>query len=45
MPKQTYALETGGPKRLEVSWKGLYKDLTIALDGHFPAPLPTRTPS
>jgi hypothetical protein len=33
MPKQSYALEQGGPKRLEVSWKGLYKETTITLDG------------
>lgn len=33
MPKQSYALEPGGPKRLEVSWKGFFKNTTITLDG------------
>jgi len=33
MPKQSFALEEGGEKRLEVSWKGVYKDVTISLDG------------
>lgn len=34
MPKQRFALEEGGEKRLEVSWKGLYKDVTVSLDGN-----------
>ncbi len=33
MATQSYALEAGGPKRLEVAWKAMYKDLTITLDG------------
>jgi hypothetical protein len=33
MPKQSYSLEPGGPKRLEIQWKGLYKNTTITLDG------------
>lgn len=33
MPKQSYALEPGGPKRLQVSWKSFFKDTTITLDG------------
>lgn len=33
MPKQSYALEAGGPKRLELSWKGFFKNMTITLDG------------
>lgn len=33
MPKQSYALETGGEKRLEVSWKAMWKDFTVSLDG------------
>jgi hypothetical protein len=32
MPTQRYALESGGPERLEVSWKGVYKNFTIKLD-------------
>ncbi|MFH1372114.1 MAG: hypothetical protein ABII09_12630 [Planctomycetota bacterium] len=34
MPKIKYALEKGGPKRLEVSYKGNWKDFTIRLDGN-----------
>lgn len=34
MPKQSFALEAGGEKRLEISWKGLYKDVTVSLDGN-----------
>jgi len=29
MPKQMYALEPGGPKQLEISWKGMWKDFTV----------------
>ena len=29
MPKQTYAVEPGGPKQLEISWKGMWKDFTV----------------
>jgi hypothetical protein len=32
MAKMAYALEPGGPKRLEISWKGMYKDFTVKLD-------------
>ena len=34
MPKQSYALKAGGPKRLEISWKGVWKNTTIQLDGN-----------
>lgn len=34
MPKIKYAIEKGGPKRLEISWKGNYKEITIHLDGN-----------
>lgn len=33
MPKKSYALEVGGQKRLEISWKGVWKNTTIQLDG------------
>ena len=33
MPRQTFALEHGQPKRLKVAWKWGWKDLTISLDG------------
>ena len=32
MSKTLYALEPGGPKRLEVSYTGIWKDFTIRLD-------------
>lgn len=33
MPKQSYALETGGEKRLDISWKGAFKNVDVVLDG------------
>lgn len=33
MPKQSYSFEPGGPKRLEIQWKGFFKNTTITLDG------------
>jgi len=34
MPKIKYAIEKGGPKRLEISWKGNFTEFTIRLDGN-----------
>lgn len=35
MAKKSYVFEEGGPKRLEVSWKGnYYVDTTVSLDGN-----------
>ncbi|MBK7865425.1 MAG: hypothetical protein IPJ65_43875 [Archangiaceae bacterium] len=34
MPTQQFALERNGPKRLEVSWSGLWKEFTVKLDGN-----------
>jgi hypothetical protein len=34
MPKIRYALEKGGAKRLEISWKANWKEFTIRLDGN-----------
>jgi hypothetical protein len=34
MPSCKYPLEKGGPKRLEVSWTGNWKDFTVRLDGN-----------
>ena len=42
MPKQSFALEAGGEKRLEVSWKGLYKDVTVSLDGNSVGVIPNQ---
>lgn len=33
MPKQMFALEKGAPKNLELSWKGMWKNFEITLDG------------
>ncbi|MBN1920933.1 MAG: hypothetical protein JW892_06790 [Anaerolineae bacterium] len=33
MPMQAFALEAGGEKRLEISWKGMWKNVTVSLDG------------
>jgi len=38
MPKKQFALEKGGPKRVLVSWKGMWKNFSVELDG---APLGT----
>ena len=32
MQKLTYALEPNGPKRLEVSWKAMWKEFTVKVD-------------
>lgn len=33
MPRQKFALESGAPKRLELSWRWQWRTLTIHLDG------------
>lgn len=33
MPKESLALERGGPKRLTLSWRFGWKDFTVSLDG------------
>ncbi len=33
MPGLKYALEEGGPERLEIAWKGMFTNCTIQLDG------------
>lgn len=34
MPNLKYALESGGPRRLEISWGAFWRDFTIKLDGN-----------
>jgi len=34
MPTLTYALEKDGPQRLEIAWRGMYRNVTVALDGN-----------
>ena len=33
MPSKKYSLQEGEPERLEISWKGLWKNLTVRVDG------------
>lgn len=33
MPSRKYALEVGGPERVQVDWEGAFKNLTVTLDG------------
>lgn len=33
MPTQSYALELGGPRRIEVSWEGNYDNFGVKFDG------------
>ncbi|TNF32238.1 MAG: hypothetical protein EP329_10895 [Deltaproteobacteria bacterium] len=33
MPKQSFKLDKDGPKRVGLSWKGIYKQLQVTLDG------------
>ena len=40
MPKQSFALEAQGPKRLEIQWKGNWKNVTITLDGEVVGTIP-----
>ncbi len=42
MPKQSYALEAGGEKRLEISWKPFWKDITVTLDGNSIGTIPNQ---
>lgn len=42
MPKQQFALEKGGPKRLEISWGAFWKNTTVTLDGNVIGTIPER---
>jgi hypothetical protein len=33
MPKRNYATEKGGPKNLEISWKGMWKEISVKVNG------------
>jgi hypothetical protein len=33
MPTKTFALEKGGPERLEIEWQGNFKDVEVRFDG------------
>ena len=32
MPSKNYALEAGGPERVEVTWEGAFKNVSVAFD-------------
>lgn len=34
MPQRQYSFEPGGEKRLAISWKGFWKEITVTLDGN-----------
>jgi hypothetical protein len=40
MAKHSYALDSGGPKRLELSWSGSYSNVTIHVDGSVVGTIP-----
>jgi hypothetical protein len=42
MPKQSFALEAGKEKRLEISWHGMWKDMTISFDGKIVGVIPNQ---
>jgi hypothetical protein len=42
MPAESFALEEGGPERLEIAWQGNWKDVTIRLDGEVLGTIPGR---
>jgi hypothetical protein len=42
MPTARYALEPGGPKRLDVSWGAFFRNATVKLDGNVLAVFPTQ---
>jgi hypothetical protein len=33
MPKKEFAIHQDGPLRLEIEWKGVWKNVTISFDG------------
>ena len=42
MPSQAYALKEGGPKRLQISWEGFWKNAIVQLDDEIIGTLATR---
>jgi hypothetical protein len=42
MPSQRYALREGGPPRLEMEWRGTYRDLVVRYDGELVGTVPDR---
>ncbi len=42
MAKQRFALETNGPKRLEISWGMFWRNITVRLDGQVVGTVPSK---
>jgi hypothetical protein len=42
MPKLKYALERGGDKSLEISWKGRFKNTEVRLKGNLIGVIPNK---
>ncbi|MDT4966138.1 MAG: hypothetical protein QOJ64_875 [Acidobacteriota bacterium] len=34
MPTRKFSLDPGGPKRVEISWRGFWKEITVKVDGY-----------
>lgn len=43
MPRKKFALDEGGPQRVQIEWKHVWKDITICIDGLELARLPGKT--
>jgi hypothetical protein len=42
MPKKTFALDPGGQARVEIEWRGIWKDVHVRLDGQELGVIPTK---
>jgi len=43
MPSAKFSLETGGPKRIEITWRMGWKDIVVQFDGEEVGRIPSRT--
>lgn len=42
MPKKRYAIDRGGPRRLQIAWENRWRNMTIHFDEQLVAAIPTR---
>lgn len=42
MPTRKFSLDPGGPKRVEISWRSFWKEITVRLDGYVVGTLPNK---
>jgi hypothetical protein len=42
MPKKAFALDAGGPPRVEIQWRGIWKDVRVRVDGNELAVIPNK---